>query len=237
MSWNVRRWTMLLGLLVFALPAASRGDIVVSIGSATIAPGAPASIDVMFYSTASNTDFLDAYSIEFSITKTSSGVPATGLLYFDKTQYTAVRAGNDPPTNDGPNDPISPYIYGTSADTQAVTINQLDPAPLILDAADSADNAGVPAPAIPTILSPIGLIRLKLTTSGLLSTQAGDIYEINLVAANSVFIDLASPTGEIPFTSNTGIVTVAAAVPEPGTLGLAATGLLAGAGLWRWRRR
>lgn len=229
MSWITRRPVALgLGLLVLVLPAGAQAAILVSIGSTTVTPGSPATIDVLISSDSGGIDRLDTFTARFSITKIVNGVPPTGVMVFDTAAY----------PGGTPSDPISPYIFGADSSTQMVTfLNPLNP--VLLDVSDSASS--FPGPVVPDAANATGLIRLKLISDPSFSTQPGDVYQIDVVAEDDMmmvvttFIDF-SQSDPLPYTYTPGTITVTA-IPEPGTLGLAAVGAVVGMGLWRRRRR
>jgi len=195
---------------VLVLAGSLRADIIVTIGSGTVAPGGTGRVDVFLSSTTSlPPDSLSDVTAQFDITE----VTGPGFLRFTPTQP-------DPFAD-------SRYVFfGNSFDqnnalplfTVFTTITPNDTA-----TGDDNTNNGSSVPLSHSFL----LGTLQFTADQAL--PPGDLFKISLDPKASTFLNGLTP---IPFSSNVGFIEVV--VPEPGTLTL----FLAGGGaLWLARRR
>jgi hypothetical protein len=223
-----RLWVRCLAVLVagFAvLP--SRADLVVSIGSTAVAPGATGSVTVDITNSGSSAVQINSYGIQLVIAPIS---PTLSQLAF--TMPTAQQLGylSDPDYIFVNNsfDAIPPPFVGSP--TQTIYYNDT------FNATDStADGNTVSIGVGQTYL----LAVLPITTLTQLEPQLGDSFSVSLNPASgtgsssggaTTFFDvLDSNNNEIsfvPFTSTPGTVTIStAAVPEPSTLMLALLGI------------
>jgi hypothetical protein len=228
----------MIGCLMIALTgwsAPSRGDFVISIGSTSIAQGSTGTIDVMLSSTAalSSPDLVNNFAFAVQIT-------GPGMLEFASSQdFSYLNASN--------------YIFfGNSFDY--LTSSPGGSTTSLVKTNDTFIGIDITNSGNPVSLSssntPVLLAALTLDTT---STQVGDSYTISLVplsgngstatGALTYFDNYNFNTGvetsAVAFTSNSGTVTITAAVPEPSSivLGLGAMSLLAGVRLATIRRR
>jgi hypothetical protein len=217
----------------FVLPA--RADLVVSIGSTSIAQGGTGSVDVLLSSTASSAspDLVNNLGFKLQITGPNElqFSSSQSFSYLTNSQY--VFFGDSTAQTSGiPGGVVMQTVYPNDTFSGSDSTSSANPVSL------SSSN------------TPVLLARLSLDAG---ITNAGDAYTISLVppsgngsmAGNaSTFFDVfdfstGGETSAVPFTSTPGSVAITAPVPEPGSLvyGLSGLVLLAGSVGANRRRR
>jgi hypothetical protein len=189
----------------FALPA--RADLTFEIGSTTMLAGGAGTVDVMI----TGENLLAGVSMDFTITSADPG-----LVSF-------VQLPSREPFTDSPN-----YVF--SGDSSVVTNNiTFFGAP---DLGGSAINGGDSTESGNNVtLNPLTsklMATLYLTASP--SAMAGRTATISLDPTSSFgYYDNESNLVYYNFSSSSGIVTIATAVPEPSSLALVLAGILGSA--------
>jgi hypothetical protein len=188
---------------VLVLAGSLRADIIVSIGSGTVAPGGTGTVDVFLSSTTPLTpDRLSSFVAQFQITE----VTGPGFLRFTPAQPNPfadsryVFFGNSFDQHNGL--PLFTVSTTTTPNDTAVGVD------------NTFDGSSVP------LSHPFLLGTLRFTADQAL--PAGDTFAISLNPTASTFLNGLTP---IPFSANVGLVEVV--VPEPGTLALLAAGVAA----------
>jgi hypothetical protein len=186
--------------------SATRADLVVTVGNATISQGGTGSVDVLIRSTNPSGDPLSSFGFEFQILPTGPR-----HLDFRNPQLDGelalpsyVFAGNSGDVVDGV--PVG-VVHSVSGGTNNQFVGG--------DETDSGGNVQVTGNQL--------LVRLDLTAATSSAPVGGDTFTIALQpSAFTGFLDAANHP--IPFTSTAGVITITASVPEPGSLALLATG-------------
>jgi hypothetical protein len=198
----------------FFVNSAANADLVISIGSSTIAPGGTGFVDVFIRST-TGADLLNGFGAEFAI----STLGGTSLWFANPQSDAQVSSPN--------------YIFAgdSAAATSSTPVATIGPATTYngVDATNSGNNVVVPS-------TNRLLARLDLTTLTSSPPAIGDTFTISLLnTLNTGFFNSPGPD-PVPYTFTSGTVIVAASgVPEPSSLILAASALGA-AGFLRRRR-
>ncbi len=214
-----------------------RAELVVTVSDATIAPGTTGTLDVYLTSTAASTspDTINNYAFDLLITPTTAGElkfsDSQSFSYLNDSSYVfhgnSADAGNSPPSGGAPSTSSSGYAndsfvgFDNTSDFSTVSLSSSSKkvllASLTLDATITSAGETFTVSLVPT--------------SGDGSMNSGASSYFNVV--DSGFNQISA----VPFTSNSGTVTIGtASVPEPSTLVLGLTGLLLAAGD-RARRR
>jgi hypothetical protein len=234
-----------LTILVIGLAAPARAGVVISIGSASVAQGGTATVDVLITGTAA--DLINQYGFQLQVS--NNGVDNTQLA-FSGTQDNSYAS----------NSTLNPsYLF--FGDSTAVTTSSGPltspttsatgyPNDTITGTDSTASGNPISISAGQTFL----LATVTLTTVTPAAPMLGDSFTISLIPAsgdgsvntnpNTFFDNFSFDTGietsASPFSSTPGTITVmGAAVPEPASIipGLTATMILAGAyGVRRSRR-
>lgn len=220
--------------------APARADFVISIGSTSIAQGSTGTIDVMLSSNAPSTapDLLNNVGFELQI---SSSPSQPGILQFATQDFSYLNNTN--------------YVFfGDSIDYQTSSPGgSVSTSFTPNDTFTGSDSTASGNPfSLDSTNTPVLLAVLTFDTS---ITNVGDSYTISLMppsgtgsnagGANTFFDyfdfnNTGTELSAVPFTSTSGTVTITGSVvPEPASIvmGLSAVALLAGAGLYRGRRR
>ena len=200
----------------FGSSVASAG-MVLSYAASSPAPllaGSSGTLDVLIHSDAS--DVLDAFQVAFTLTPL--GVSPVGGLKFSATQLDSQLA-----------DPT--YVFaGRSLSVNTLTsVGSVNPAGNIFtgfDATDDGSGSPLTGNPLPLALTSTDQLLFRLNLDGVVAGT----YQIAISSATFVIDQLKDPTdpfNQLPFTSDTGTITVAGfdAVPEPSSaaiLGLAA---------------
>lgn len=191
-----------------------RADIIVDVQDAMITAGGSGFVDVLISST--GTDTLDYYSYDFQISLV--GAPVSTLQFSNPQILTETGLGN--------------YVF--AGDAGAINVVTLTNSQYVADAG-TLSFAGVGLTAATRLLA-----RLEVeSVLGLGQTPAmanGEQFLISLLNSGDTLFkdDLGDPlTIDGSSATNTGLITIqgAAAVPEPGSLGVCAIG----AAVMGWR--
>jgi hypothetical protein len=219
MTMRYQHWFRLLvsAWMVGGVASVGRADLIISIGSGLLTQGGTSSIDVTIEST-SALDRLTDYIIGFALT-TANGRE----IWFVDPQPESHLA-----------DPNYVFASGSLSKTGPPSGNVSSSRLEFVTSDVSDEPQGVSGP-----FSRL-LARLDLTALTSLPPQAGDVFTINLVEADTAFGYLDPDTfdyTELNYTWSPGQVTVTQAVPEPSSLLLTAAAAGAAVVVRRRRRR
>jgi len=207
------RWLLVLGLVLLGQPA--RADLIVSFGSAVVAPGGTTTLDVYVRST-TGTDTLTSFSLEYLLELDTPGGTATLSFVAPQSDSQLTDAGY--------------LLFGNS-------LAEFFPFTTITTTTDPDDTyLGGDGALLGLVLVPTTdtlLTRFDLTAG---AGTPGSVYRISLLP--SLFTGFYDENfNPVPFAAGTGFVTVSAetVIPEPATLLL--VGMAVTAAAFPWRRR
>jgi hypothetical protein len=212
----------------------ARGDLVVTIGNASIDQGGTGTVDVLLTSTAAplSPDLVNGYSFQLQIT--NNGVDGTQLAYSTNQDFGYISNTSLSP----------PYLFlGDSSDAQPPPSPVGSPGQTAFpnDTFTGTDSTFSGNPVSVSTGTTYLLASLTVTTQTGSAPVAGDSFTISLVPGsgdgslfsnpNTYFDNFDFSTGTetsaTPFTSAFGTVTIrSAAVPEPSSIVSGLTALL-----------
>jgi hypothetical protein len=239
-----RAWVWVLAILTtgFDVPARA-GGLVISVGSASVAPGGTATVDVLL--TAASAESINQYA--FTLQITNNGADGTQLAFSNTQNFSYI--GNtslspsyvflgDSSAAQPPPSPIGAPFTSTTGYTN-----------------DSFFGTDSTFSGNPVTISPgktYLLAILSITALTLAPPMAGDSFTMSLVPSmgngsvntnpNTFFDNFNFNTGaevsSAPFTSTSGTVNImASAIPEPSTIILGLAGLVLPVGMMVFKRR
>ncbi len=185
-------------------PGASAG-IILDILSTSISAGGTGAVDV-FITATSATDNLAAYGIDFNILPTGATTTELNYQYIAGHQTLLLNDAN--------------YVYGAGGGTSdGSNVGTIGPLTTYSAIDFSLDPNGVTGPFTSRLLA-----HLDLTTLTGSPPQAGDTFMITADPLSPSFFDMNGDP--VSFTINPGTITIngAAAVPEPSSLIILASG-------------
>lgn len=183
----------------------ARADLLISIDSANLAPGASTTVDVVVSSDAPLGDELGLFGFEFRI----SGLGPTRLDFVDPQSDLQLGDAN--------------YVFaGDSLAASFPPVGIVDTTVLPNDTFTGGD-ATLGGGSITLDATERLLARLEITAATTLPPVIGDSFTIELVAGGFTFFQ-DDAFNDIDFSSTPGAVTI---VPEPGSNLLCLSGLLA----------
>jgi hypothetical protein len=239
-----RAWVscVVITLAGFAIPA--RADLIISIGNASVKQGGTGSVDVLLTSTASSNapDLINNYGFQLQIT--NNGVDNTQLAFSVNQDFGYISNTSLHP----------PYLFlGDSTDAQPPPSPVGSPGQTVYpnDTFTGTDSTFSGNPVSLSSGNTYLLASLTVTTVTGAPPLIGDSFTISLVPPsgngsistnpNTFFDNFNFNTGtEIsatPFTSTSGTVNIAAAIPEPASIVPGLTALLIVAGWHGVHRR
>lgn len=226
-----------LALLVVPLalsfvPAAARGNLVLTAEPLTLTSSAPGSTGRITIQVASSdgTDVLDAFGAEFRLTSMSGH-----FLSFV-----------NPPTDLQLGDPD--YLFHGDSVSELVgppagAVSTVDhPDDTSIGGDGTVSGSGIAVPAVGSLASPKILLVLEVVVPAGSGVEAGDLFHLTLVRGLSTFFLGPIPSDGDPLSlvaefEDVPIQIAAAPIPEPATIVAAGTGLILGLGVLACRRR
>jgi hypothetical protein len=240
-----RAWALSCAILSVGLASPASAGVVISIGSATVAEGKSATVDVWLShdpASANSSDAINNYGFRLLIT--NNGVDNTQLAFAGTQNFSYLTNTSLNPAYLflGDSSAASPP---TSAPGSSGTTHYPN------DTWNGADSTASGNPVTVGSGDKFLLASLVLTASTAAPPMVVDSFTISLVPGSGNGSVTTNPftyfdnfdfqngteQSAAPFTSTSGTITVAASVvPEPASLVLASTGLLLAAGFWGARR-